>query len=850
MADAFKKVQRGQPLAIPAEAFNAFLDAASDLQSRRESRTQETQRVFRQTGIVRLKNGTGSDQDRFSILGLDRPIFTPDDRLDAFRNEVTLVGVEPNADEHTGRYGILLEPLRANGIGSAVVAGVAIVKIDVKEECHWFAEIAGGQTTTKHLQSGKEGSAVILWKEAGTGPKWAVIRLAGTDVGKSCEGPCPEDEGSCAFEARYVEGSTTETEWVSVEESCGGEEFTCEEPEEPPTAAQADAGEWTRTCCQPATTTTPAPCSGDCHWSWDAANGLWNLTSSTCEGDCQCAPPSYCGKNENGASCESTRSDCLRGGAPAAPDCGGGSTGGGTTPCPPTTTTLSPECTGCSYYFRFGRWWLLENGCNCGSAFCCGPPDGPGDECGVQVVTGCCAPPPGPPPVPCSGSCSWVGEPTTGRWVHVGGGCTPGNDGRPCHCAAPSFPGDDCNDRAWTGCYSPTTTLAPGATTTAGPCLPATTSTTPDPDSCTGNCRWNWTGSAWELSSSTCGSQCPCPEPAYDGTDGCETAETPCDFGTTTTSTTTTPAPNCCDLGDVWETRFIGLGECAFDEPITFTRVGDKDEWFYSGVLRCGDFYSVTARCDRSKLPNCNAFSYDGYFPCARNFHWVTNDDCQCSTPPYIAATAEWFADDTTGCKCCGGGDPSTTTTGGPTTTSTSTPPATTTGTPTTTPAPTTTAAPTTSTTAAPMTTTTTDQPTTTTTTSEPTTTTMDQPPPTTTTTTSAPTTTSTTSAPPTTTTTLPPTTTSTSSAPTTTTTSDPSTTTTGTTFPPGTTTTTLPPVTTTTTGSPPSTTTTSTSTTTTTSGEPTTTTTSEPTSTSPEPTTTTSSEPTTTFSP
>ena len=34
VADAFKKVQAGQPLVVPAQAYNAFVDAAKDFQQR------------------------------------------------------------------------------------------------------------------------------------------------------------------------------------------------------------------------------------------------------------------------------------------------------------------------------------------------------------------------------------------------------------------------------------------------------------------------------------------------------------------------------------------------------------------------------------------------------------------------------------------------------------------------------------------------------------------------------------------------------------------------------------------------------------------------------------------------
>ena len=176
MPDPFQKVQSGQPLKIPAETFNAFLDAAQDFRSRQQSRTRDPQPTFRQTGIVKVKNSSGEDRGRFDILGIDRPIFTPTDNLDTFQNDVLLVGVVPDKEDHPGRFCILLEPLAIDGIGLAVISGVCPVRLDVTEESDTFAEIEHEETG--FLKSGGSGSATILWKESGTGvDKWAVVRL-------------------------------------------------------------------------------------------------------------------------------------------------------------------------------------------------------------------------------------------------------------------------------------------------------------------------------------------------------------------------------------------------------------------------------------------------------------------------------------------------------------------------------------------------------------------------------------------------------------------------------------------------------------------------------------------------
>lgn len=171
-----QKVQSGQPLRIPAESFNAFLDAAQDFRNRQRSVSSESQPAVRQTGIVKVKNSSGEDRGRFEVLGIDRPIFTPTDNLDTFQNDVLLVGVVPDKEDHPGRFCILLEPLAVDAIGLAVISGVCPVRLDVNEESDTFAEIEHEEAG--FLKSGGSGSATILWKEPGTGAdKWAVVRL-------------------------------------------------------------------------------------------------------------------------------------------------------------------------------------------------------------------------------------------------------------------------------------------------------------------------------------------------------------------------------------------------------------------------------------------------------------------------------------------------------------------------------------------------------------------------------------------------------------------------------------------------------------------------------------------------
>lgn len=127
MGDAFKKVQAGQRIAILADAFNGFVDAAQAVREHKQFGTEASQ-FFRQTGIIKVKNQSGADRERFDILGASIPIILPNENLQEFKNRVKLAGVVPTTD-HLGEFLILLEPLKAVVIGRGIVAGVSLARL-------------------------------------------------------------------------------------------------------------------------------------------------------------------------------------------------------------------------------------------------------------------------------------------------------------------------------------------------------------------------------------------------------------------------------------------------------------------------------------------------------------------------------------------------------------------------------------------------------------------------------------------------------------------------------------------------------------------------------------------------
>lgn len=173
--DPLKKVRPGDALEIPAAGYNAFVDAARAEQMRRQGINRSAKPGFAQTGIVLVKNNSGADRGRFDVLGVDAPIFTPTDNPDSFKNDRAVKGVTPATANHTGNFVILLEPLKSGKIGAAVASGVCVAKVNVTDSDHEYADVADGQAG--YLASGDSGVARIMWKESGTGLKWAMIRI-------------------------------------------------------------------------------------------------------------------------------------------------------------------------------------------------------------------------------------------------------------------------------------------------------------------------------------------------------------------------------------------------------------------------------------------------------------------------------------------------------------------------------------------------------------------------------------------------------------------------------------------------------------------------------------------------
>ena len=178
MPEQLKKLREGQRLeGIPASTWNAFVDATKWSQGQQASWNVGPKRNVPQTGLVRLKNTSGYDRERFDVLGIDDVFPDPVDNLIEFKAGPVLHGITPTLADHRSKFAILWEPAEPDMIVTACVAGVSVARLvqETSDTPTDYAEMRDGDAGA--LGCGAGGSARVLWREDGIGTKWGVVRL-------------------------------------------------------------------------------------------------------------------------------------------------------------------------------------------------------------------------------------------------------------------------------------------------------------------------------------------------------------------------------------------------------------------------------------------------------------------------------------------------------------------------------------------------------------------------------------------------------------------------------------------------------------------------------------------------
>lgn len=405
-----------------------------------------------------------------------------------------------------------------------------------------------------------------------------------TTVAPGCSGTC-----------RWVWSATNLT-WTLTSDGCGEPTTT--------TSTSTTAGPTTTTSTTTSSTTTPDPYCNCGAATSNPTTTTTSTTSTTPTPSCGCNPPQYCGTFDG----ECTVTDCARYRPPPV-YCGSSTTTTTAAPCTSTTSTTTSTaeplgCSGCQWaavpYEGGYVWRIIADNCWNYPVCSCPTPTDPATYCATATMecarsttttTTTLAP-------VCGGNCVWVYYTAVNEWYLANDGCARRNI-NDCGCEKPSRTGSNC-EVASSPCRSQTLN-----NTTPDPCTTSTsTSSTSTTASCyNSHCRWQWTGTQWSQTSNPCPGTCPCQVPGFDGTENCQSAETPCGGGTTTTTTSTTVAPTTTTSTTSTTTT---LPPCT-DRTCCFDCVENTGGYYWA--VRSHTCWNGCACC-LTDLPECGSITY------------------------------------------------------------------------------------------------------------------------------------------------------------------------------------------------------------------------------------------------
>jgi hypothetical protein len=172
----YRRVSSGSPIKPTAAEWNAVLDAAEAHDRARFDSTLPAGIVIRDRDRIRVKNGTNVDMPRGHCVKLLDPIIPPTTNLEEFLANPTLEANTPDANSR-GQWAVLAEPIPALLYGWAWVAGIHAAQVRVLDPSHLYVDAIPATGSTIYLATDTAGSARILWRESGTGTRWALLRL-------------------------------------------------------------------------------------------------------------------------------------------------------------------------------------------------------------------------------------------------------------------------------------------------------------------------------------------------------------------------------------------------------------------------------------------------------------------------------------------------------------------------------------------------------------------------------------------------------------------------------------------------------------------------------------------------
>jgi hypothetical protein len=211
-------VQPGERLQIRASTWNALLDMERRIATGEGAAPASPGRGQSDPTLIRVKNTSTTDLGRYGVCGLGDTLWMPTDNQAQFLEMVVLKAIAPASNMQL-TFGVAVEPIAIDRIGRVQVEGSTPVKINVTDEANQWAICTANMT---RLETRPYGTARILWKEAGTGERWGVVRLGLLSGPFRIQFPGAVAAGSSIACQYYVMGGTLSSQTVAIFNRSGG----------------------------------------------------------------------------------------------------------------------------------------------------------------------------------------------------------------------------------------------------------------------------------------------------------------------------------------------------------------------------------------------------------------------------------------------------------------------------------------------------------------------------------------------------------------------------------------------------------------------------------------------------
>lgn len=177
MADPLQSLKAGDGLPTSIRTWNPILAAA-----RAHPTTATPSAGAMQPSGPEIRIATDVAVLPGQVLYVDtatEPAITPTQSESSFRKTPVLTGTTFTGTTQPKTAFVVTAAQRAGGIVAAVCSGVAAARINVTDTAHQYAAYKDGLLT---FESSIDGWPIV-WKETGTGEKWAYVRFASTQAG-------------------------------------------------------------------------------------------------------------------------------------------------------------------------------------------------------------------------------------------------------------------------------------------------------------------------------------------------------------------------------------------------------------------------------------------------------------------------------------------------------------------------------------------------------------------------------------------------------------------------------------------------------------------------------------------